>query len=245
MADNNCIGPIVIIPDNNQVSLQDVNQTITVTDNNCCTTVDVTQPTTSVVQILTGPMGKFPTEGPYGFTGSFDISGSLTVTGSISSNYISSPYFTGSFYGNGTGIFSGSFSGSVSSTLQEITDNGATTNHIISASGLDTNALNVLGNVNVTGSLTVSGSNTFRNIGPAQFTGSVDVLGNQSLFGDNGYIYLTPTIGNPNLSIQEIHANNDYPWIARFYNDTFSNTNSVMSYFGWSDGRFVFHNDHF
>ena len=41
MADNNC-GQTTIIPDNNQVNLQDVNRTITVTDNNCCTTVDVT-----------------------------------------------------------------------------------------------------------------------------------------------------------------------------------------------------------
>ena len=182
MADG-CIGPINIIPDNNEVVLQDVNQVITVIDNNCCTTVDITQPTTAVVQILTGPMGVFPTEGPYGFTGSFGISGSLTVTGSISSNYIQSPYFTGSFYGNGTGIFSGSFSGSISSNLQEVTDNGATTTNVISASGLDTNALNVLGNVNVTGSLTVSGSNTFRNIGPAQFTGSTDITGSLSVNG--------------------------------------------------------------
>ena len=75
---NGCIGPINIIPDNNEVILQDVNQVITVIDNNCCTTVDITQPTTAVVQILTGPMGVFPTEGPYGFTGSFDISGSLS-----------------------------------------------------------------------------------------------------------------------------------------------------------------------
>jgi hypothetical protein len=180
---NGCIGPINIIPDNNEVILQDVNQVITVIDNNCCTTVDITQPTTAVVQILTGPMGQFPTEGSFGFTGSFDISGSLTVTGSISSNYIQSPYFTGSFYGNGTGIFSGSFSGSISSNLQEVTDNGATTTNVISASGLDTNALNVLGNVNVTGSLIVSGSNTFRNIGPAQFTGSTDITGSLSVNG--------------------------------------------------------------
>jgi hypothetical protein len=66
---------------------------------------------------------------------------------------------------------------------------------------------------------------------------------NLQIIGNNGNILLTPTVSNPNNAIQEIHANDDYPWIARFFNDTYSNTSSVMSYFGWSDGRFVFHND--
>jgi hypothetical protein len=41
----------------------------------------------------------------------------------------------------------------------------------------------VNGQAIITGSLTVSGSNTFRNIGPALFTGSVDVLGNLTVNG--------------------------------------------------------------
>jgi hypothetical protein len=41
----------------------------------------------------------------------------------------------------------------------------------------------VSGSAIITGSLTVSGSNTFRNIGPALFTGSVDVLGNLTVNG--------------------------------------------------------------
>ena len=48
MADNNC-GQTTIIPDNNQVNLQDVNRTITVTDNNCCTTVSSAAVNSSVV----------------------------------------------------------------------------------------------------------------------------------------------------------------------------------------------------
>jgi len=175
---SDCIGPINIIPDNNQVVLLDNNKSITVVDNNCCTDVNVTQPITSVVQILTGPIGAAGTNG---------LSAPFTYVGG--------------------------------------------------------NVWNTTSSIEITGSFTVSGSNTFRNIGPAQFTGSVDVLGNQSIFGNNGYILLTPTVSNPNLAIQEIHSNDDYPWTARFYNDTFSSTNSVMSYFGWSDGRFVFHND--
>ena len=74
-------------------------------------------------------------------------------------------------------------------------------------------------------------------------TGSVSILGNQAIYGTNGYILLSPTDSEPNYTVQEIHTVDQGPWIARFFNDTFSTTQSVMSYFGWDDGRFVFHND--
>jgi hypothetical protein len=90
MADNNC-GQTTIIPDNNQVNLQDVNRTITVTDNNCCTTVDVTQPITQVVQILTGPIGAAGAPGVLPTSGSLNLTGSINVSGSITAN---------SFYGD-------------------------------------------------------------------------------------------------------------------------------------------------
>jgi hypothetical protein len=109
-------------------------------------------------------------------SGSYGISGSLNVTSATGS-------FTGSFTGNGSGLFSGSFSGSFSANLQEITDNGSVTTNAITASGVQTNNLHVIGNATVTGSLTVSGSNTFKNIGPAQFTGSVDITGSATLNG--------------------------------------------------------------
>ena len=90
MADNNC-GQTTIIPDNNQVNLQDVNRTITVTDNNCCTTVDVTQPITQVVQVLTGPVGATGAPGVLPTSGSLNLTGSISVFGSITAN---------SFYGD-------------------------------------------------------------------------------------------------------------------------------------------------
>ena len=85
MADNNC-GQTTIIPDNNQVNLQDVNRTITVTDNNCCTTVDVTQPITQVVQVLTGPIGATGAAGVLPTSGSLNLTGSINVSGSITAN---------------------------------------------------------------------------------------------------------------------------------------------------------------
>ena len=174
---SDCIGPINIIPDNNQVVLLDNNKSITVVDNNCCTNVDVTQPITSVVQILTGPIGatgEFPT------SGSFNLTGSINVSGSISANYFNGGTFSGSFIGN--------FSGSTTDTLQDVTNNGNVTTLPITASSFYGNGLQIVGNATVTGSLTVSGSNTFKNIGPAQFTGSVDVTGSGTL---NGYPLLT------------------------------------------------------
>ena len=98
MADNNC-GQTTIIPDNNQVNLQDVNRTITVTDNNCCTTVDVTQPITQVVQVLTGPIGATGAAGVLPTSGSLNLTGSINVSGSITAN---------NFYGDlfGTASFS-------------------------------------------------------------------------------------------------------------------------------------------
>jgi hypothetical protein len=85
MADNNC-GQTTIIPDNNQVSLQDVNQIITVTDNNCCTVIDVVQPITQVVQVLTGPVGATGAPGVLPASGSLNLTGSINVSGSISAN---------------------------------------------------------------------------------------------------------------------------------------------------------------
>lgn len=180
---SDCIGPINIIPDNNQVVLVDVNKTITIIDNNCCTTVDITQPVTSVVQILTGPIGatgEFPT------SGSLNLTGSINVSGSITANEIYSPYFSGSFYGNGSGVFSGSFTGSFSANLQDITNNGNVTTLPITASSFYGNGLQIVGDTTITGSLTISGSNTFRNIGPTQLTGSTGISGS---LGINGVDY--------------------------------------------------------
>lgn len=98
------IGPINIIPDNNQVVLQDNNKTITVVDSNSSTNVDVTQPITSVVQISTGPMGSIGSQGPSGSQGS---SGSQGPSGSQGTSfpYTGSADITGSLFLIGQGSF--------------------------------------------------------------------------------------------------------------------------------------------
>lgn len=101
MADG-CIGPINIIPDNNEVILQDVNQTITVVDNNCCTTVNVTQPTTEVVQILAGAYIPAIISASYSTTASYALTASYfegLLTDRITSGEVEAVVSnTGSFF---------------------------------------------------------------------------------------------------------------------------------------------------
>ena len=109
------------------------------------TAVNVTQPTTAIVEVLTGPMGPkgdLPLSGSVNFTGSYDISGSLVVTGSITATQ----GITGSLQGTSSWAVNAETASYVNPLVQ---------------------------NVIITGSLTVSGSSTFTNIGPAIFSGSV------------------------------------------------------------------------
>jgi hypothetical protein len=92
---------INLIPNDNEINLVNQDRAIIISDQDKCTNIEITQPLTSVVQILTGPMGP---EGPAGkgtfpFTGSADISGSFSLIGNAS--------FTGSIF-----LINGSFSGS-------------------------------------------------------------------------------------------------------------------------------------
>jgi len=118
MAD--CIGPTNIIPNNNQVVLVDVNKTITVIDNNCCTNVDVTQPVTSVVQVLTGPIGAKGDIGASGSQGPIGPSGSQGPTGPSGSSQPFS-YVSGNIWATTSSLeISGSLTVSGSSTFTNI-----------------------------------------------------------------------------------------------------------------------------
>jgi hypothetical protein len=74
-------------------------------------------------------------------------------------------------------------------------------------------------------------------------TGSNTFTGTQTITGSNGRLIYTGTTPGVLPTLAEIHANNDYPWLHRFYNDTFSTSSVVMAYYGHNDGRFVFHNE--
>lgn len=92
---------INLIPTNNEINLVNQDRAIIVSDQDNFTQIEVTQPITSVVQILTGPQGpRGPAgEGTFPFSGSADISGSFSLQGNAA--------FTGSIF-----LIGGSFSGS-------------------------------------------------------------------------------------------------------------------------------------
>jgi hypothetical protein len=106
--------PINITPDNNEITLQDVNRIITIVDNNSGTTVNVTQPNVSVIRIYDGGL-----QGPAGSTGTTVNTGSLVTTSSFNSFTSSINNFTSSY---STGSFTGSFTGSVLGTASWATN---------------------------------------------------------------------------------------------------------------------------
>jgi hypothetical protein len=87
---------------NNTVSLQDQNRKITITDNVQEKTVNVTQPVTNVVNVVTlGPTGPPGSSvGAFPFTGSAAISGTLSLDGPA--GHITS---SGNISASGTGSF--------------------------------------------------------------------------------------------------------------------------------------------
>lgn len=97
---------INLIPTDNEVVLVNQDKSIIITDQDQYVQVEVTQPLTSVVQILTGPQGPrgpagegtFPYTGSADITGSFNLVGNATITGSL---FLSS----GSYSGSGANLF--------------------------------------------------------------------------------------------------------------------------------------------
>jgi hypothetical protein len=87
---------INIIPNDNVISVQDSNNQITITSNTSNVVVDVTQPITNTVQVLTGPQGQKGDQGPVGPSGSSANidTGSLVTTSSF--NSFTSSYTTDS-----------------------------------------------------------------------------------------------------------------------------------------------------
>jgi hypothetical protein len=103
-----------IIPNNNLISVQDSNNQLTITNNTSNVSVDVTQPITNVVQVLTGPQGKKGDQGPIGPSGSVETDSFVTTS---SFNSFTSSYNTGSFTGSFIGSLSGTASWAISASI--------------------------------------------------------------------------------------------------------------------------------
>jgi hypothetical protein len=121
---------ININQNNNVVTLQDNNGSLSITNNNTGTTVNVTQPVTNVVSVASigpqGPVGPIPTSGA--FTGSFSgsFTGSLqgTASNAVSASYaLTASYLEGyisPFPYSGSAVITGSLTVSGSSTFTNI-----------------------------------------------------------------------------------------------------------------------------
>lgn len=182
---SDCIGPINIIPDNNQVILLDNNKSITVIDNNCCTNVEVTQPITSVVQVLTGPAGVQGPIGPqgdsifsfisgstYGTTSSIEITGSLTVSGSNTFRNIGPAQFTGSLDITGSGTLNGYdllTSNDTGSLLLSSSFNSFTASYYADSASFDTRILDNSSSISLLSSSFIQFSGSYNT---GSFTGS-------------------------------------------------------------------------
>ena len=98
---------ILIDSPTNTVNIQTNDNQLRIISPVCNTEVNVTQPTTTVIQVATpgtigppGPSGSFPSTGSFATTGSNIFSGSQTITGSIFvSGSLISTSFTGSLQG--------------------------------------------------------------------------------------------------------------------------------------------------
>src|ERR1035437_9120922 len=128
---------INIFPDNNQVILNDVNQHIDIIDLNTGRNVNITQPLTNVIQVVSagpqgqtggsGSIGLSGSQGPPGPSGSIPTSGSFSITGSFYATNIS-----GSFTGSLLGTASYSLSGSNADTASFV-KNSQTASYVLNA----------------------------------------------------------------------------------------------------------------
>ena len=134
--------------------------------------------------------------------------------------------FTGSFSGSFTGSLFGTSSYSISSSY---TSTASYASFAVSSSYADNAGNAYLLNQTSSGVFATTGSNIF--------------TGDQTITGSNGRLIYTGTPSGAYPTLAEIHANNDFPWLERFYNDTFSTSSAVVAYYGHNDGRFVFHNE--
>jgi hypothetical protein len=161
---------------NNNVSLQDANGKVTITDDKLGINIEVTQPVTNIVTVSS--------IGPQGQAGITQDTGSLVLTSSFNeftaSYYLDSASFDVNILNNSSSIslLSGSFetfSGSYNtgSFTGSFYGDGSNLTGIVSSKWTGSNPITREGNVEITGSLIVSGSSTFINIGPAIFSGSV------------------------------------------------------------------------
>ncbi len=177
--------------------------------------------------------GQLQTGSLYNISSSYAVTASYAINGGGTGTNID----TGSFATTGSNVFKGNQTISGSIYLNSGSVINSTGADIIIKAGVGNNAGVALYNNNFTQYLAVDDTGSYAN--------KLTVADKLTIAGSNGkliYTGTTPGVGS-NPTLAEVHANDDYPWLERFYNDTFSTSSAVMAYYGWNDGRFVFHNE--
>jgi hypothetical protein len=140
-----------IVDNTNEVSVTNSNNKIEIVNTNTPSNIEVTQRTTTLVQVnAAGPKGD---RGPIGPAVSFD-SGSYVTTGSFNSftSSYNSGSFSGSFFGDGSGLTNIPASGIVGLNLSQIASGS------VSASISPNNGFVVNTNIDASGNITASGN---------------------------------------------------------------------------------------
>ena len=139
-----------IVDNTNEVSVTNSNNKIEIVNTNTPSNIEVTQRTTTLVQVnAAGPKGD---RGPIGPAVSFD-SGSYVTTGSFNSftSSYNSGSFSGSFFGDGSGLTNIPASGIVGLNLSQIASGS------VSASISPNNGFVVNTNIDASGNITILG----------------------------------------------------------------------------------------
>jgi hypothetical protein len=173
--------------------------------------------------------------GHHQMTGSLDINSQVTASAFVTRGATAAQFVKGDGTLDSTNYLSSSvfFASSASLNLFTASINVATASLYRATASLYNFSSSILNFTSsqlvLNGKYATTGSNTF--------------TGTQTITGSNGRLIYTGTTPGVLPTLAEIHANNDYPWLHRFYNDTFSTSSAVMAYYGHNDGRFVFHNE--
>ena len=137
----------------NTVDINTTNNQIVVTDPTNPTTVNITQPVTTIVEVITaGPQGPIGPQGLPGPSGSITNTGSFVTTSSF--NAFTSSYNTGSFTGSFTGNLTGTSSWAINAITASFALNAGTT--INTGSFVTTSSFNAFTSSYNTGSFTGS-----------------------------------------------------------------------------------------
>jgi hypothetical protein len=229
----------------NSVVIHEENKTITVVDNRSNTSVVVTQPVSSVIEVVTaGPKGD------KGAPGS-DADISMLVT-TASFNAFTSSYNTGSFTGSFTGFLYGTVSNSTTSETASYYNETDPIFTAKSASFTTTSSFNAFtssynsgsfsgsfsGSIYGTASYSTNSETSSYSISSSYYSETDPIFvaksGSFATTGSNSF-YGLQAISSSTDSVLDLHMKDDGLWALRIYNDAYSTSSIGLA--SWIDNN--------